>query len=206
MKHSFESSDWETVSQTVVARTLAGSTSPNVIVVFISGWFDAKWHRFSGNSMGAVSTWRQRLTVPPFHPSRVLKENHFHIQSGALPSQGSAPEKKLHGERSSESNSRMYLDMLHPDSHIFWLSSPSEERFTVMHYHVCEHSAYGWYLGFERTDTWRVRRHRGLSTIEIANLLPENAASPAADLELLQSSGIADAWIGLPYSSRLQMS
>jgi hypothetical protein len=60
-------------------NVLGRSPPSEVNVVQVDGWFDYKWQRFSGTVMHEIALWRNKLTVPPFHPSRVLSETCFRL-------------------------------------------------------------------------------------------------------------------------------
>src|SRR2546426_8531404 len=74
-----------------------------VYLIQIGGWFDYKWQAFSGTFMHEIAVWRHNLTLPPFHPSRVVSQTHFDLRSdgsGYNPSQRQA----LHIHQASRNN------------------------------------------------------------------------------------------------------
>jgi hypothetical protein len=189
---------WLSLSQTLVARSLPDRPSPNVIISFISNWFDAKWLRFSGK--GLVPFWARRTTVPPFHPSRVLEEAHFRIEESTNVYELFTPKTPLHGHRSSTDNFLHYLDRLHPDTHLFWISDPSPDRLCFMHYAVAAEETHTSYLAVERQreHDWRIVRHRGITGIESQRLLPNDEPARTDALtngkKILQQNHLAIAW------------
>jgi hypothetical protein len=62
-------------------RLLNASLSANrpaeVYLIRLDSWFDAKWLNFSGKALGALGVHRDPITVPPFHPRRVVSQIHF---------------------------------------------------------------------------------------------------------------------------------
>jgi hypothetical protein len=61
------------IVERALTEALQRSRPGEVYVVKIEGWFDYKWQKFSGTSMHEIAIWRHKFTVPPFHPSRVLR-------------------------------------------------------------------------------------------------------------------------------------
>jgi hypothetical protein len=50
---------------------------PELFLIKIDNWFGPNWLRFSGKCLGAIAIWKDRLTIPPFVPHRVLWERRF---------------------------------------------------------------------------------------------------------------------------------
>ncbi len=79
-----ESRDSDSTFASIVERALNNaveSSNPGeVYVEQVDGWFDYKWQQFSGTVMHAIAVWRNNLTVPPFHPSRILSERYFRLR------------------------------------------------------------------------------------------------------------------------------
>src|SRR5262245_34045718 len=48
-----------------------------VYLTKIDHWFGDRWLRFTGKTLGAIGVWRNKLTIPPFVPSRVLDQRHL---------------------------------------------------------------------------------------------------------------------------------
>src|SRR5579864_610502 len=48
-----------------------------LIVVKIDGWFGSRWLGFSGKVLGSLGVWKDRLTIPPFVPNRVLSQRKY---------------------------------------------------------------------------------------------------------------------------------
>lgn len=49
----------------------------------VDNWFDSKWLNFSGKTLGAVPMWKKEVTIPPFHPNRIVGEALFDRQDNA---------------------------------------------------------------------------------------------------------------------------
>ena len=50
-----------------------------VYAIEIDHWFDHKWQYFAGKTLGALPRWRSTLTVPPFDPGRVVRQDYFRV-------------------------------------------------------------------------------------------------------------------------------
>ncbi len=72
-----DDADFVEVVQHIVNGAASFYRPAAVYVVRINTWFDHKWLRFSGKVMGALGVWKEPLTIPPFHPRRVLSQNYY---------------------------------------------------------------------------------------------------------------------------------
>ena len=158
----------------------AQSSSPgDVYVVQVDGWFDYKWQRFSGTVMHEIAVWRDKLTVPPFHPSRILSERYFRLRPD-LGLYALASAKPLHINQASAENLRRSIRDISSSGIFVWYShiSKDSERASLMLYTVDAGDASGWYAGFARKDEWRLAQVKGTSRKAAATiLLPNNATS-----------------------------
>ncbi len=144
--------------------------------ICIDGWFDAKWLNFSGKLMGAVAVRKLQLTVPPFHPNRILSEDHF-IKSGNGYKPVN-PESLLHGLRTSEQNLNLYLDRRCDDALLFWHGT-TQEHMPQMIYRITATREEAWYISLE-ADGLKIGLLRGISRTEADRILSINTAEQAA--------------------------
>lgn len=80
-----------------------------ICIIKIKNWFDHKWLNYSGKSVvqfhggGLVNDsalkneWREKITVPPFNPNRVLSETVYRVQ----PIDNKRFEKPLHKQKTA---------------------------------------------------------------------------------------------------------
>jgi len=139
--------------------TTAGAMNPEEIyIVKIDKWFDSKWMAFSGKALGLVGVWRNRLTIPPFHPNRVRRQDSF-IKSD----DGYAPSNKkpLHSKRHGSENLNKWLDALSPSSVFLWYSGATQklDQASLLVYSVQGKKTDGFYWGLRKGNPgWKVVR------------------------------------------------
>jgi len=141
-----------------------------VYVIQIDGWFDYKWQGFSGTVMHEIAVWRHDLSLPPFHPSRVLSQAHF------VPSEGSSYEsshaKPLHITQASSANLNRRVTNVSSSAVFLWYSRTDEnsDRGSLMVYTVDQNESSGWYAAFKRNGAWRLTQIKGASRREIEEI------------------------------------
>jgi hypothetical protein len=159
-----------------VAKIVSGSAviyePPAVHVVELDHWFDQKWLRFSGKSLGAVGWWKDDLTIPPFHPNRVRSERHYKYHDTEFEFiVGDSP--RLHLHQPSSNNLQRRLRTLAPSTACFWYSSDGTKvgRGALMAYLPFGASPTAWYVGaeFRKTD-WLPKVRSGITSTELARL------------------------------------
>lgn len=140
-----------------------------VIVVQVDNWFDSKWLGFSGKLLGAVGVSKRELTVPPFHPNRVLREVGYSRVGGAYEPHAALP--ALHLAVQSAENTRRYLRAVAPGVACFWYTSESvtSNRGALMAYVPVPEGYAAWYVAFA-AKPWRLTRRKGLSPAEVESL------------------------------------
>src|SRR5687767_7333422 len=105
--------DW--VEATVVGVEEAIKTTDQTYVVKIDNWFGKRWLGFSGKTLGAAGVRKEKLTLPPFIPSRVVSQRRF-FEAGASPRR----RKLLHVWQRSGENLQRYTEVVLQGSHAFW--------------------------------------------------------------------------------------
>jgi hypothetical protein len=154
---SDDTSFMEIAEQAVASATMCAS-SEYLHVVKIDSWFGNRWYSFSGKLLGLAGVHCPRLTVPPFHPHRVVHEVRYRTDD---PTRSLPPPRPLHKRRASQSNLRNFIQ-IHGDSITFaWISGNTEPsgRGAIMVYGVGPEGASGWYVGLERTNRWRAVKY-----------------------------------------------
>ncbi|HKO16169.1 MAG TPA: hypothetical protein VJU87_08015 [Gemmatimonadaceae bacterium] len=170
-----------------VERLIAGAVAlarpESVRVVQVDDWFDSKWVAFSGKLVGAVGFRTRDLTVPPFHPNRVLRELGYcrdAAAAGYVPDPAAPP---LHAAQPSERNTRRHLRLVAPGAACFWYTSASapSKRGALMAYVPTEGEYWAWYVALARAEpAWRVTRRKGITPGEQETLERAGSGTPAS--------------------------
>ena len=172
-----------------VERLLTGVAAtprpPQVCVVRIDSWFDAKWLKFSGKLLGAVGMSADDVTVPPFHPHRVQAESWCRLdESAAEYVPDPRPHPTLHVPQPSERNLRRKLRVVAPDTMCVWYSGDSAllERGSLMVYVPAADGTYWcWFATLAAAKPqWRPTRLAGISPSELQLLGGRAGPSRAA--------------------------
>ena len=127
--------------------------------------------------------WARRLTVPPFHPNRVLDERRYVLDVAARSYRpADAPGAAIHVRRPSGRNLHRRVADLLPGGALFWYSGQSapHRRGALMAYLPGPDGAYWtWYAALaEAVPAWRFTRLKGISPEEFAALERAAAAIP----------------------------
>ncbi len=155
-----------------------------VVYVRINNWFDHKWLNYSGNAVvpfdfgglkcfphneALQSVWRDKISIPPFNPNRVISSKFFIIQeTGNL-----KIFKKIHKHRHSNDNIHNRIENYTSDGLVIWFSSNSEllQKGCLMAYRVQDEQVYTWYATLENRDGWKITKTKGIPTNELKKYL-----------------------------------
>jgi hypothetical protein len=131
-----------------------------IYVVQINGWFDHKWLAFSGKVMGAFGVASNQLTLPPFHPHRVIRQTYFRVDSPRLGQHKTLPAEALHIDQWSESNLSRLVQHVSRDGLFLWYSSNTKggDRASVLVYNTNAGCDIAWYVSLKKDGEWRVNR------------------------------------------------
>lgn len=135
--------------------------SRELYLVKIDQWFGQRWLRFTGKLLGALGFSKGRLTVPPFHPNRVVFERHFTIDRKADSYVEDAAPRVLHIHQASEENTRRYIDDVTGSGTFIWYSGDTLKsgRGCMMVYVVSAEERSEWYVEIIRDRSgWRVAK------------------------------------------------
>ena len=141
-------------------------------IIRIDNWFGPKWHGFSGKALGAVGIAKQRLTVPPFVPSRVeseelwVRKDESYVRLDKF--------SPLHKRISSEGNLRRYLDRECPNSICFWFCgrTASNGRGSIMVYSTAiPDDPISWFVELSADKGWSPTMTEGISPAEFSDLV-----------------------------------
>jgi hypothetical protein len=141
------------------------STDPHRwFVVKVDNWFGKRWLGFSGKAMGTVGVHKEKLTLPPFTPSRVVSQYRFWRRAT---NPGRHP--GLHVYQRSGENLHRYVEVVVQDSSVFWYSGQSDHngRASFMAYVSTPDGHWPWYAGLNREPGWRVVESVGIGLPEL---------------------------------------
>ena len=158
----------------VIAQRIAILHAPaELIIVKIDNWFDHKWLKFSGKILGALGTWNQELTVPPFVPNRVVWERCFSVSSDTE----RKDRRALHVSTPASGAVLRKISNVAPDAAIVWFSGKSKvnERGAIMSYIPTPEGYWSWYAGWSNGGGWSTTALKGISAAELSLL-----SNPAA--------------------------
>jgi len=141
-------------------------TSKRLHLIHIDNWFDHKWLAFSGKALGALGIWKKgdRLTVPPFVPSRVLAQQswyHDPVSDSFRPESS----QKIHLDVRSETNLQRRVSMVAPEAALIWYTGNTVEnqRGAIMAYLPVDDGYWTWYVGLIGGEEWRVSDVKGIT-------------------------------------------
>lgn len=171
-------SGFVSIVERVLNNAVQRSNPGGVYVVQVDGWFDYKWQQFSGTVMHEIAVWRDKLTVPPFHPSRIVSERYFR-RSANLGLYAAAPAKPLHVNQASAENLRRAVADVSSSGVFLWYShvSKDSDRASLMLYTADADEASGWYGGFTRKNKWRLAQVKGISRRAVEEYLLSSSGS-----------------------------
>ena len=151
--------------------------------VKIKNWFDHKWLNYSGLSVvqfhggGLVpdsslnNEWREKITVPPFNPNRVLSETFFRIK----PTKNKMFEKPLHITKDSNDNIHNRISRYTKNGLFVWYSSDTElnQKGSLMIYRVQDEMVSTFYASFENNNGWRIKQTKDIPVAELSSYITE---------------------------------
>ena len=151
------------------------SFKPNeVYIVKIDNWFDQKWLNFSGTIMHEVSIWeKDDVTIPPFHPNRVLNVLHYKNQNGIL--EKLTDNMKLHIYQMDSENLKRKISDICENGLFVWYSGKSEVNAngSIMIYSVKEKECFTYYISLTKNTNWKLNKTIGFDKKYINRILIE---------------------------------
>ena len=127
-------------------------------LVKIKNWFDNKWLNYSGK--GILPEWKEKITVPPFNPNRVLSERLFKLKEN----DNNFLKKPLHVLQSSSNNLNNRIITKSLDAIYVWYSSNTEsnQKGCIMVYIVKNENVETWYASIENLNEWKINKTTGI--------------------------------------------
>jgi len=177
-----DSSDFIEIINKIVSLTILQFRIEEICFMKIKNWFDHKWLNFSGISVvnfesggmfqrdaALQEEWREKITVPPFNPNRVIWEKFVRKQETG----NKRFEYKIHKIRSSNNNIHNRIQNYTDNGLFVWFSSNSaiNKRGSLMIYRVQNGKIISWYAGFEERDKWTILQSKEIAMNEINSLL-----------------------------------
>lgn len=179
LRQTDDSAQFIDLAQRLVNSAVHSSAVVRVYVVKIDKWFPAKWCQFSGKQYGAIGIWKDRLTLPPFVPSRVVSEVCHDISQGKSGDGQLRPDKPVHLRQASAENLRRFVDRFDSGAAFFWYSGSTAYlgKGCLMAY-VPECDGYRtWYVEIHADEKTRLGLLRGISKQELAGYAATSSAS-----------------------------
>ena len=154
----------------LISGAIVTHQAPEVYIFKIDHWFDHKWLGFSGKFLGAVGSWRKRLTIPPFVANRIVDQRHYGFDEGGdnyqlLAGQG----RRIHHRGRAGDNLYRSVKQIAPTSALFWYSGDTAAtgRGSLMGYIPIEDDHWPWFLAFVRDDDWRISHRKDIHEYEV---------------------------------------
>jgi hypothetical protein len=157
-----------------IARKLIAEVEPaRVFIVQIDGWFGHKWLAFSGKILGAVPVWNSTLTIPPFHPNRVIDETHATISKDKAVAVATPPVQSIHRDQPSVENTRRKIIDLTESAIFVWYSGNTKnaDRASLMVYTSTAQRQMEWYASFLKESDWKIDQVKGLGRQALTSLV-----------------------------------
>jgi hypothetical protein len=170
----------------IVEQVVTSYAPQQVWLIRIDNWFDHKWLKFSGQGKSAsdiplegwetVKTefYRDRVTFPPFTPSRVINQ-YSYGRSGDDYAEVALPFLPHQAERRHTNDNLQRRIQSFADSASFvWFSSNTvaNGRGSVMIYNIGAESVECWFASFEREQfSWKLKSTKGVSRRYVETLL-----------------------------------
>ena len=151
----------------------------------IKNWFDHKWLNYSGKAViyfesnevlpvdaSLENKWQNKITVPPFHPNRVLME--FWVKKQATGNKRIT--KTLHPLKSSNDNLHNRISDYSKNGLFVWYSSNSKEnnKGSLMVYRVQEDEIHTFYASLENNGDWKITQTKGIGLNELKMYISES--------------------------------
>ncbi|MEZ5014948.1 MAG: hypothetical protein R2794_11715 [Chitinophagales bacterium] len=144
----------------------------DLYITRIDNWFDDKWLRFSGKIFSGLSIWKLKdVTVPPFHPNRVVSCDFYQLGNDSYKKQELI--KPLHIIQTSKENPNRKIADITDNGLFIWFSSNSKTNNigTLMGYLGHDSECYTFYISLTGDKNWNVHKTIGISTKEIHDIL-----------------------------------
>ena len=147
----------------ILDSVIADLAPETVTVVQIRNWFGPRWRNFSGKLLGDAGLWKADITLPPFHPKRVMSQTDYRFSGGKYEP---VEARTLHVvQRSSDNQNRKLRLQTNSGVFAWWTSNTvANGRGSLMVYAQFEDRPSTWFLGFSKKDgDWILADKRGIA-------------------------------------------
>ena len=141
-------------------------------LIKIKNWFDHKWLNNTGkgvihfegttnpDKVALQNYWKDKITVPPFNPNRVIKEINFYKTK----IKNKTSNNPLHKWQLSTDNQNNRIETKSENGLFFWYSSNTikNDQGSIMVYYVYKSNVESWYASFEKKDKWVLNKTKGI--------------------------------------------
>jgi hypothetical protein len=171
----------------VIQATVARLKCRDLYVIQIDNWFDHKWLGFSGMATIAspfpkllvgwesvkVEVRRDKVTLPPFNPNRILSQGGFRrVGDGYVEAELTLPHRTE--RRRSGANLYRVVSESFDSACLVWYSSGSKKngRASIMVYAVQGRAVDAWFAGFHKDPNWKILQTQNITAAELADMFP----------------------------------
>ncbi len=168
--------DFIAIANAIMDELVIQYAVKEVVFVKIKNWFDQKWLNYSGNTVvpfdfgglrghghntAKESVWRDKISIPPFHPHRVLASKFFVLEHTG----NKKIQKRIHQYHTSNDNIHNRIENYTSDGLVLWFSSNSEslQKGSLMAYRVQNGIVHTWYATIENQNGWKPTKTKGIS-------------------------------------------
>ena len=153
-----------------------------ICLIKIKNWFDHKWLNYSGKSVvqfhgghfieaSLQNEWREKITVPPFNPNRVLLETFYRMRQ----TDNRMFENSLHKTKGSNDNIHNRITNYSKNGLFVWYSSETKinKKVSLMIYRVQNNIVETFYASFENINGWKIKKTKDIAVSELTKFLSE---------------------------------
>jgi hypothetical protein len=164
-----DDSDFIRLVNEIISGAVA-THQPNKVHIFkIDHWFGHKWLKFSGKSLGAVGTWANQLTIPPFVANRIVGQRDFDLDDSQGTYHFVGKLSNIHHQGWAAENLTRSIQQVAPTAALFWVSGDtvSTGRGSLMSYIPVEQEHWPWFVAFARKTEWNVTHRKNIHEYEL---------------------------------------
>ena len=167
------------IIESIVNNYILDYRIDEISLVKIDNWFDHKWLNYSGkgiihfeqtphpDKVAITNFWKDKITLPPFNPKRVLSSMIYRKKGHSNPSF----EKINHKEQRSTENLDNYLASKSENGLLVWFSSNSviNQKGSIMLYWIHSESVDTFYASIENKNGWTISQTKGINRKTLMN-------------------------------------
>lgn len=171
-----------------ITSAAAVSELSTIYTIHIDNWFGPRWLGFCGKFRGIAGvrnrTLKKSLSVPPFHPNRVLSARGHRLRDDGLYADAEDL-TSLHPHARSETNINRGIrgGVLHA-----WYSGKTVDsgKGVVMMYHRKGDKCKAFYTMFNRERGWKLDEHVGITRSEVSSLTEQGGTDSRTSVPVVQ--------------------